>query len=286
MNFKKIAIVGKYNNLKEDPSFLDKLNFLIKFIDNQDLQVFIEEKTQQQFKINQYQSITLAECSNVNLIIVLGGDGTMLGVARAVSHLDVPIVGINLGRFGFLADVSFGDMENELSEILQGSFEPDKRMLLQVQVLRDGNLIYESIAFNDIVIKSGSRLIELELSVDQKLLHKQRSDGIIISTPTGTTAYALSAGGPILHPTIDAVSIVPISPHTLSNRPIALDATKPISAKIIDMDEGFLSVDGQIKFPLDLRDKISINKSKNTITILHPKDYCYFEMLRNKLNWG
>jgi NAD+ kinase len=169
MNFKKIAIVGKYNNLKEDPSFLDKLNSLIKFIDNQDLQVFIEEKTQQQFKINQYQSITLAECSNVNLIIVLGGDGTMLGVARAVSHLDVPIVGINLGRFGFLADVSFGDMENELSEILQGSFEPDKRMLLQVQVLRDGNLIYESIAFNDIVIKSGSRLIELELSVDQEI---------------------------------------------------------------------------------------------------------------------
>jgi len=162
----------------------------------------------------------------------------------------------------------------------------DERMLLSVKVMRDNKLIYESLALNDIVIKSGSRLIELELSVSQKLLHNQRSDGIIVATPTGTTAYALSAGGPILHPDLDSVAIVPISPHTLSNRPIAINAEQPISVKIIDMDEGFLSVDGQIKFPLDLRDQIYIQKSSNCVTILHPKDYCYFEMLRNKLNWG
>jgi len=286
MSFKKIAIIGKYNNLKEDPNFSSKLKALIEFIDSKKIQVFIEEKTQQQFKLNSYDSVALSQCKDVDLIIVLGGDGTMLGVGRTISHMGVPMVGINQGRFGFLADISFDAMEKELTSILEGNYITDERMLLSVKVMRDNKLIYESLALNDIVIKSGSRLIELELSVSQKLLHNQRSDGIIVATPTGTTAYALSAGGPILHPDLDSVAIVPISPHTLSNRPIAINAEQPISVKIIDMDEGFLSVDGQIKFPLDLRDQIYIQKSSNCVTILHPKDYCYFEMLRNKLNWG
>ena len=286
MSFKKIAIIGKYNNLKEDPNFSSKLQALIEFIDSKKIQVFIEEKTQQQFKFNSYDSVSLSQCKDVDLIIVLGGDGTMLGVGRTISHMGVPMVGINQGRFGFLADISFDAMEKELTSILEGNYITDERMLLSVKVMRDNKLIYESLALNDIVIKSGSRLIELELSVSQKLLHNQRSDGIIVATPTGTTAYALSAGGPILHPDLDSVAIVPISPHTLSNRPIAINAEQPISVKIIDMDEGFLSVDGQIKFPLDLRDQIYIQKSSNCVTILHPKDYCYFEMLRNKLNWG
>ncbi len=286
MSFKKIAIIGKYNNLKEDPNFSGKLKALIEFIDSNKIQVFIEEKTQQQFKLNSYDSVAISQCKDVDLIIVLGGDGTMLGVGRTISHMGVPMVGINQGRFGFLADISFDAMEKELTSILEGNYITDERMLLSVKVMRDNKLIYESLALNDIVIKSGSRLIELELSVSQKLLHNQRSDGIIVATPTGTTAYALSAGGPILHPDLDSVAIVPISPHTLSNRPIAINAEQPISVKIIDMDEGFLSVDGQIKFPLDLRDQIYIQKSSNCVTILHPKDYCYFEMLRNKLNWG
>ena len=286
MSFKKIAIIGKYNNLKEDPNFSSKLQALIEFIDSKKIQVFIEEKTQQQFKLNSYDSVALSQCKDVDLIIVLGGDGTMLGVGRTISHMGVPMVGINQGRFGFLADISFDAMEKELTSILEGNYITDERMLLSVKVMRDNKLIYESLALNDIVIKSGSRLIELELSVSQKLLHNQRSDGIIVATPTGTTAYALSAGGPILHPDLDAVAIVPISPHTLSNRPIAINAEQSISVNIIDMDEGFLSVDGQIKFPLDLRDQIYIQKSSNYVTILHPKDYCYFEMLRNKLNWG
>jgi NAD+ kinase len=286
MQFKKITIIGKYNNLKEDPNLPIKLEALVSFIQYKKIDVYVEEKTQKQFNIANVQSVALSDCNDVDLIIVLGGDGTMLGVARAVSKLNTPIVGINQGRFGFLADISFDLMEQELTQILNGDHYTDQRMLLEVSVKRDNKLIYESIAMNDIVIKSGSRLIELELSVGQKLLHNQRSDGIIVSTPTGTTAYALSAGGPILHPDLNAISIVPISPHTLSNRPIALNADQQIDVKIIDMDEGFLSVDGQIKFPLDLRDKIYIRKSLLTVSILHPKNYCYFEMLRNKLNWG
>ena len=286
MDFKKIAIIGKYNNLKEDLDFSLKLEKLIDYIEKRNIKVFLEEKTQQQFSLNQFAPITLLDCKKVDLIIVLGGDGTMLGVGRTISHLKVPMVGINQGRFGFLADISFNEMEEELGQILDGHFVADERMLLNVEVKRSKKLIYESMALNDIVTRSSSSLIELELSINKSLLHKQRSDGIIVSTPTGTTAYALSAGGPIIQPDMDAVTIVPINPHTLSNRPIALNANQPITINILDMDEGYLSVDGQIKFPLDLRDEILIQKSETTISILHPKDFCYFEMLRNKLNWG
>lgn len=286
MDFKKIAIIGKYNNLKEDLDLSLKLEKLIDYIEKRNIKVFLEEKTQQQFSLNQFAPITLLDCKKVDLIIVLGGDGTMLGVGRTISHLKVPMVGINQGRFGFLADISFNEMEEELGQILDGHYVADERMLLNVEVKRSKKLIYESMALNDIVTRSSSSLIELELSINKSLLHKQRSDGIIVSTPTGTTAYALSAGGPIIQPDMDAVTIVPINPHTLSNRPIALNANQPITINILDMDEGYLSVDGQIKFPLDLRDEILIQKSETTISILHPKDYCYFEMLRNKLNWG
>ena len=286
MDFKKIAIIGKYNNLKEDLDLSLKLEKLIDYIEKRNIKVFLEEKTQQQFSLNQFAPITLLDCKKVDLIIVLGGDGTMLGVGRTISHLKVPMVGINQGRFGFLADISFNEMEEELGQILDGHFVADERMLLNVEVKRSKKLIYESMALNDIVTRSSSSLIELELSINKSLLHKQRSDGIIVSTPTGTTAYALSAGGPIIQPDMDAVTIVPINPHTLSNRPIALNANQPITINILDMDEGYLSVDGQIKFPLDLRDEILIQKSETTISILHPKDFCYFEMLRNKLNWG
>ena len=286
MDFKKIAIIGKYNNLKEDLDLSLKLEKLIHYIEKRNIKVFLEEKTQQQFSLNQFAPITLLDCKKVDLIIVLGGDGTMLGVGRTISHLKVPMVGINQGRFGFLADISFNEMEEELGQILDGHYVADERMLLNVEVKRSKKLIYESMALNDIVTRSSSSLIELELSINKSLLHKQRSDGIIVSTPTGTTAYALSAGGPIIQPDMDAVTIVPINPHTLSNRPIALNANQPITINILDMDEGYLSVDGQIKFPLDLRDEILIQKSETTISILHPKDYCYFEMLRNKLNWG
>jgi NAD+ kinase len=286
MDFKKIAIIGKYNNLKEDLDLSLKLEKLIDYIEKRNIKVFLEEKTQQQFSLNQFAPITLLDCKKVDLIIVLGGDGTMLGVGRTISHLKVPMVGINQGRFGFLADISFNEMEEELGQILDGHYVADERMLLNVEVKRSKKLIYESMALNDIVTRSSSSLIELELSINKSLLHKQRSDGIIVSTPTGTTAYALSAGGPIIQPDMDAVTIVPINPHTLSNRPIALNANQPITINILDMDEGYLSVDGQIKFPLDLRDEILIQKSETTISILHPKDFCYFEMLRNKLNWG
>lgn len=285
--FKNIALVGKYPSLEDAKHIHDQLNVLVDYLKKNNHQIFIESKTQQQAKLEAVESIALNDMTqHADLVIVIGGDGTMLGVARSVVDANIPLVGINQGRFGFLADLNIDSMLKNVELILKGDFLEDKRILLQADIIRSKAKIYDSFALNDVVVKSSLRLIELEVYIDNKFVHRQRSDGIITSTPTGATAYALSAGGPILHPSLDAISIVPINPHTLSNRPIAVNGNSSIEIKIIHLDDAYVSIDGQIKFPLDLRDVIKIQKSKQTVSILHPKDYCYFEMLRNKLHWG
>ena len=285
--FKNIALVGKYPSLEDAKHIHDQLNVLVDYLKKNNHQIFIESKTQQQAKLEGVESIALNDLTqHADLVIVIGGDGTMLGVARSVVDANIPLVGINQGRFGFLADLNIDSMLKNVELILKGDFLEDKRILLQADIIRSKAKIYDSFALNDVVVKSSLRLIELEVYIDNKFVHRQRSDGIITSTPTGATAYALSAGGPILHPSLDAISIIPINPHTLSNRPIAVNGNSSIEIKIIHLDDAYVSIDGQIKFPLDLRDVIKIQKSKQTVSILHPKDYCYFEMLRNKLHWG
>jgi len=285
--FKNIALVGKYPSLEDAKHIHDQLNVLVDYLKKNNHQIFIESKTQQQAKLEGVEPLALNDMTqHADLVIVIGGDGTMLGVARSVVDANIPLVGINQGRFGFLADLNIDSMLKNVELILKGDFLEDKSILLQADIIRSKAKIYDSFALNDVVVKSSLRLIELEVYIDNKFVHRQRSDGIITSTPTGATAYALSAGGPILHPSLDAISIVPINPHTLSNRPIAVNGNSSIEIKIIHLDDAYVSIDGQIKFPLDLRDVIKIQKSKQTVSILHPKDYCYFEMLRNKLHWG
>ena len=287
MKFKKIAIIGKYPSSEETKDIYDQLIQLITHLSKKNIDLIIEEKTQKQIKLNKFKSLPLNEIGKqVDIAIVVGGDGTMLGVARALLDNGIPLIGINKGRFGFLADLNIDSMLTNIDNILDGLYIQDNRMLIETTVVRNKKIIYESFALNDIVIRSGLRLIELEVIIDGRFVHTQRSDGLILSTPTGTTAYALSAGGPILHPNLDAISIVPISPHTLSNRPIAVSGNSEILIKIVNMDEAYASSDGQIQIPLDKKDTISIKKAKQSISILHPQDYCYFEMLRNKLNWG
>lgn len=286
-SFKKIAVIGKYSSIEGSSDVREQLNILISHLQQKGFDLVLENKTQQQFKFDNMPSMSLKEIrTEVDLAIVIGGDGTMLGVARSIFDTGIPLIGINQGRFGFLADLNIDSMISHVDLILNGNFIEDKRMLLQANIMRDDKNIYDSFALNDVVIKSGIRLIELEIFINNAFVHRQRSDGVIVSTPTGATAYALSAGGPILHPQLNAMSIVPINPHTLSNRPIAVDGESLIEIKIIHLDEAYVNIDGQIKFPLDLRDIISVKKSNQSISILHPKDYCYFEMLRNKLNWG
>jgi NAD+ kinase len=178
------------------------------------------------------------------------------------------------------------DMLNAVDKILAGEHHTETRMLLTASVYRDGKLVHEGVALNDIVIKSCLRLIELEVEVNGKFVHKQRSDGLILSTPTGTTAYSLSAGGPILHPDLDAIALVPISPHTLSNRPIALNSASKIEISLVQVDDAQISYDGQFQLALNEGDKVVVQRADKDITLLHPAEYCYFEMLRNKLNWG
>ena len=285
--FKKIAIIGKYTSFEEVSDFHAQLIKLIDHLSKKNIELIIEEKTQKQINLGQFKSLPLKDIGpQVDVAIIFGGDGTMLGVARSLVSSQTPLIGINRGRFGFLADLNINSMLTNIDMILDGNFVRDDRMLIDTKIIRSDKVIYESQSLNDVVIKSGLKLIELEMVIDGRFVHAQRSDGVIVSTPTGTTAYAMSAGGPILHPNLDAISIVPISPHTLTNRPIAVSGSSEIEIKIIHIDEAYASIDGQIKFPLDIRDRIEIKKAKQCISILHPNNYCYFEVLRNKLNWG
>jgi len=285
--FKSIAIIGKYMNQTALQLMQHDLADLARHLTAKNIDVWIEEHTALHAELTGFNAAPLESIGeHVDLVIVMGGDGTMLSVARSLIDANVPLVGINRGRFGFLTDLRAEDMLVAIDRILKGEFTKESRMLLATQVMRHGEMLYSGYALNDVVIKSGLRLIELEVKIDNKFVHKQRSDGLILSTPTGTTAYALSAGGPILHPNLEAIALVPISPHTLSNRPIAVNSASEIAVTCVQCDEAHLSFDGQFQVALEIGDKIKVQRAQQTITLLHPNDYCYFDMLRNKLNWG
>ncbi len=285
--FKSIAIIGKYMNASALQSMQADLAQLAQHLMSKNIEVWVEENTAHHVKIKGFKIAPLESIgSKVDLAIVMGGDGTMLSVARSLIHHAVPLVGVNRGRFGFLTDLRVETMLQELDQILAGDFTKEPRILLAGKVIRDKKLLHANHALNDIVIKSALKLIELEVTIDKKFVHKQRSDGLIVSTPTGTTAYALSAGGPILHPNLYAISLVPICPHTLSNRPIALHSDSLIEMTVMQSDEAQLSFDGQFQVALQLGDQVIIHRAEQSVSLLHPSHYCYFEMLRNKLNWG
>jgi len=260
---------------------------LARHLQAKNIEVWLEENTARHAELTGFKTAWLESIgSKVDLVIVMGGDGTMLSVARAIKQHDVPLVGINRGRFGFLTDLRAEDMLHALDRILAGEYHTEKRMLLNASVNRSDKIIYQGFAMNDVVVKSGLRLIELEVKINTKFVHKQRADGLIISTPTGTTAYALSAGGPILHPDLEAIAIVPINPHTLSNRPVAVNSNSNIEITLVQVDDAQISYDGQFQLALEEGDRLQIRRAEDTIVLLHPSDYCYYEMLRNKLNWG
>jgi NAD+ kinase len=285
--FKKIALIGKYMNKSALQLMQKDLLDLAQHLTKNNFEIWVEQHTAQHAEITDYQTLSLEQIGRTaDLAIVMGGDGTMLSVARSLIEADVPLVGVNRGRFGFLTDLRAEHMLAEIDKIVAGEFIKEPRMLLATHVLRDGQVMHSGYALNDVVIKSGLRLIELEVEIDHKFVYKQRSDGLILSTPTGTTAYALSAGGPILHPNLEAISIVPICPHTLSNRPIAVNSASKIEVTLVQFSEAHLSIDGQMQIDLEIGDKIAVQRAEKNVFLLHPANYCYFDMLRNKLNWG
>lgn len=285
--FKRIAIIGKYMNPTALLSMRSELVGLVEHLQAKELKVYVEANTVQHAQLVGFEMIELHDIGQrADLAIVLGGDGTMLSVARSLIMDDVPLVGINRGRFGFLTDLRSEDMLAALDRILAGEYIRDTRMLLCGQVIRNGEIIYSGHALNDVVIKSGLRLIELEVRIDRQFVHKQRSDGLILTTPTGTTAYSLSAGGPILHPNLEAITLVPVCPHTLSNRPITVSSNSEIEISLLHTEDAQASFDGQYQIALEAGDTIYVRRANHSISLLHPSDYCYFDMLRNKLNWG
>jgi len=285
--FTSIAIIGKYMNQSALQQMQADLANLARYLSAKNIEVWIEKNTAQYAELTGYKTASLENIGKqVNLAIVMGGDGTMLSVARTLMNDEIPLVGINRGRFGFLTDLRAEDMLAGLDRILAGDYQKEYRMLLSASLHRAGKLVHQGFALNDVVVKSGLRLIELQVDINCKFVYKQRGDGLILSTPTGTTAYALSAGGPILHPNLEAIALVPITPHTLTNRPITVSSDSKIEVTLIQLDEAQLSLDGQIQVSLQVGDKISVQRAEKGIALLHPSEYCYFDMLRNKLNWG
>ncbi len=283
--FKNIALVGKFMNAETG----EHISALASFLTERKLGVVIEQITAQQSSLSGYAVAPIDRIGQqVDLAIVVGGDGTMLTAARAFVQHNIPLVGVNRGRFGFLTDLEAENMLDSIGSILAGEYDREERMLLSGAMQRDGELITQGYALNDVVInKNGAaKLIELEVHINGQFVHTQRSDGLIISTPTGTTAYSLSAGGPILHPALDAIALVPICPHTLSNRPIAINGTSRIEVTLMRAEDACVHFDGQLHSALLEGDKMIIRRAQESITLLHPRGHSHFAMLREKLNWG
>lgn len=287
--FNKIGIIGKHN----DPNAGGTLSDLLTYLDRHEISILLDEgslgsinELSQQFEIGDRQALG-EQCG---LIIVIGGDGTLLNAARSMVEFNVPLLGINLGRLGFLADITSSEMASSLDQICSGNYKEDQRTLLQAQIRRKGEPVNESSAFNDVVLHTNNvaRMIEYETYIDGQFVNVTRSDGMIVSTPTGSTAYALSGGGPILHPALNALVLVPICPHTMSHRPIVVDANSKIEIVVSESNQtqSQCTCDGQIDLGLQNGDHIHIEKLPNPVRLIHPADYDYYEILRAKLHWG
>ncbi|POZ60105.1 NAD kinase [Chromobacterium alticapitis] len=223
-----------------------------------------------------------------DLCIVLGGDGTMLSIARLLAPYRVPLVGINQGRLGFMTDIPLHEMLDSVDAILHGKFVPEDRILLQAAVIREEAEVASALAFNDVVFSRGAvgSMIEFEVFIDNQFVYSQRSDGLIVSTPTGSTAYSLASGGPILHPTLQAIALVPICPQSLSNRPIAVNDSCEVEFMLTRGLDARVHFDGQLHCDLMEMDRVMIRRYRNPLRILHPEGYNYYDMLRHKLHWG
>lgn len=285
--FQRVLLVSKYR----DPSVLPGLRKLRDFIQSLGLEVFIE--TQCSHEINDdlgLQRLAFAETrAETDLVIAIGGDGTLLGTARNTASNGVAILGINQGRLGFLADLSIEQIETALPPILEGHYQQDQRRVLHAELWRDHSQIHSGLAINEIFIHKGcgESMIELGVHMDGRFVYTQRADGVIIATPTGSTAYALSAGGPILSPSLEALLLVPICPHTLTARPLVVADSVEIRVRLTACRQpAALSLDSHSSFPLAIGDEMRIRRAPCTARFIHPEEKNFFQILREKLHWA
>lgn len=281
---KTIAIIGKYLAA----GISEPLSEIAEFLTANGHTVVFETETACNIALPTPRTMTPAEIgAHADAAIVLGGDGTMLGIARQLAPYDVPLIGINQGRLGFMTDIPLGRMIPVLADMLLGKVESERRSLLEGSVWRDGQEIFSGVAFNDVVVSRGatSGMVELAVEVDGRFMYNQRSDGLIVATPTGSTAYSLSAGGPLLHPALNGLVLVPIAPHALSNRPIVLPDSSEIMIEVVSGREMSVNFDMQSLASLAHHDRIVIRRSRHSITFLHPQGWTYYATLRQKLHW-
>jgi NAD+ kinase len=283
--FESVALIGKITN----PDIRQHVLALARFLDARGIRVMVEQLTARHLDIEGFPIVALNEIGQrAGLAVVLGGDGPMLMAARELVNCGVPLVGVNQGHLGFLTDLTTASMLESISRMLAGEYTREQRLLLGASIVRDGRVESQGHALNDVVISKGgvARLIDLELTINGEFVHRQRSDGLIVSTPTGTTAYALSAGGPLLHPTLDAIVLVPICPHTLSNRPFAINSMSRVEITLCGPDDALMHFDGQLHAKLHCGDKVVVQRLEQAVTLLHPLGHSHYAMLREKLHWG
>lgn len=284
--FRNIGVIGR-----EDSGVAETLHRLLDFLAGRTVNVVLDEQVAPLIPGDGYRVSSRKMIGEVcDLIIVVGGDGSLLGAARTLARYNAPVLGINRGRLGFLTDVLPDDIEAQVGAVLNGEYRLEKRFLLDVEVLRNGDPVGRGDALNDVVLNSGTsgHMMEFELFVDGEFVYRQRSDGLIISTPTGSTAYSLSAGGPIMHPKLDAILLMPMFPHGLSSRPIVIDGDSEIKM-VVSADVARkppVTCDGQVKITTEPGDTIYVRKKPHKLKLVHPLEHSFYASCRDKLRWG
>ena len=282
--FRHAAIVGKYQARGIRPLLEEIAHFLV----GQGLEVSFERETAVATGVTDFESLAPEEVGRrCDLAVVVGGDGTMLGIARELSRWKVPLVGINQGRLGFITDIAIGQYKDALAPMIAGDYEEEQRSMLEGEVWRDGERIFDALSLNDVVVSRGATasMVELRVDIDDDFVANLRADGLIVATPTGSTAYALSAGGPILHPGIGGWVMVPIASHTLSNRPIVLPDQAEVRIRIVAGKDVSANFDMHNLASLMIGDEVHVRRSASTVRFLHPRGWSYYATLRRKLRW-
>lgn len=282
--FERVGLVGR----QDSELVIESLHSVLRVLSDAHCNVAVEKQTADMLDgvVNSIAREQLAEC---DLAVVVGGDGSILGVARELAHTDIPVVGVNRGGLGFLADISPDQIQHGLRDILQGKYRTEVHFLLTHDVFREEKVVHTAVALNDIVVNSGSitRMMDFSVYIDSEFVYDQRSDGLIVSTPTGSTAYSLSAGGPIMVPGLDALALVPMFPHTLSSRPLVVPGSSEISIILGESaDTALVSADSQVTFTLHPNDEVRIHKYPHGVNIAYRKTHNFFEACRRKLDWA
>ena len=285
--FNRVALIGRSTNQLASQTIAR----LIDYLREQEMEVWIEDEIADQAKFSDVPHCALEHIGNkVDLAVVVGGDGSLLGASHALARFGTPVLGINRGTLGFLTDIKPAEATEKVGQALRGEFTEEVRALNAVEVVREGQIIARATALNDVVLHKGqsARMLGFDLCIDNQFVYSSRSDGLIISTPTGSTAYALSAGGPIMHPQLDALVLVPMFPHTLNARPIVVPASCTIAVTVTEKHQALpqVSCDGQTHIALLLGDKVLIKRADEHLKLLHPPGYSYYEVCRSKLQWG